>query len=87
MVNELYSKRDYLTFKGSTTLPVVVVEESNCPYGPLVTSITRELALTGSCRLVVTNSHVDNIPANSTWEKDMMISEQEVRNLVERALQ
>lgn len=87
VVNELYSRSNYLDFKLERDLPLVIVEESNCAYGPLSVSISKELMLKKSCRDVVINKHVVNIPANSVWEQDLMISKKVVNDLIERVLQ
>ena len=87
VVNELYSRSSYLDFKLEGDLPLVIVEESNCDYGPLSVSISKELMLKKSCRDVVKNKHVTNIPANSVWEQDLMISKKVVSDLIERVLQ
>jgi hypothetical protein len=68
-------------------LPLVIVEESNCAYGPLSVSISRELMLAKSSRDVVTNKHVTSIPANSAWEQNLMTTKKVVSDLIERVLQ
>jgi len=87
VVNELYSRSNYLDFKLEKDLPLVIVEESNCSYGPLSVSISKELMLKKSSRDVTINKYVDNIPANSGWEQDLMISKKVVTDLIERVLQ
>ncbi len=87
VVNELYSQSNYLDFAMEEKLPLVIVEESNCAYGPLSVSISRELMLAKSSRDVVTNKHVTSIPANSAWEQNLMTTKKVVSDLIERVLQ
>jgi 2-oxoisovalerate dehydrogenase E1 component len=86
IVNELYRDMDYLDFLKMNSLPVIIVEEANCKYGSLWSSISKELYAMSASRKVLVSDYVDNIPANTEWEQNLIITKKTVLDLINEAI-
>jgi len=86
IASELFTDYNYLSQFTDKNSPLVIIEEKNSSHGALFTTISK--LLTGSKRItsIYTNSPVKNIPANSEWEKSLMINVESVYKIIKEAL-
>lgn len=85
VVNELYSDLPYLEFLNGN-LPVVVIEESNSDYGALWVSVSEEISSISRKGKVIRSKPVKNTPSNTKWEKELIIDEDAVMDLIDEVL-
>lgn len=85
IVSELYNENSYVKYL-DPMLPMLIIEESNSNFGALKVSITDELLKIKYEGKVVCNSIVNNIPANQSWEKELMLNEDDIEKLFNEAL-
>ena len=86
IVSELYSDFNYLSYFSSVKAPLVIIEEKNSSYGALFTSIASDILQAKNITTVLSNSPVKNIPANSVWERELMITAETVHKIVKEAM-
>ena len=86
IISELYQDYNYLEFFTNSNTPLVIIEEKNSRYGAIAISISKELIHSKNNFSIVTNKSVINIPANSDWEKSMMIERDMVNDLILEAM-
>lgn len=85
IISEIYSDKSFLD-NLNKELPLLLIEEANSHYSPLkimFSSLNINNAYNGK---VVCSKPVTNIPANQQWEKELMISDESLRKMVEEAL-
>jgi 2-oxoisovalerate dehydrogenase E1 component len=86
IVSELYSGFDFISQFSNVKTPLVIIEEKNSSYGALFTSIASDVLKSKNIAFVLSNSPVKNIPANSEWESDLMITCETVNKIVKEAM-
>ena len=86
VVTELYDRSVYSTWLFESKSPVVVIEEKNTMYGPLITDISMLICESKYKIPVYNNGYVCNVPANVEWEEQLMINSEKVRSLIVEAL-
>jgi len=85
IVGELYRASQYLDVLNIVDIPTIIVEETNCNIGPLWSSTSREISRSVNQTIVASES-VENIPANSQWERNLVIDKDTVLELIKEAL-
>lgn len=86
IVSELYSDFNFLSEFSTVKTPLVIIEEKNSSYGALFVSIASDILNSKHISFALTNSPVKNIPANSEWESELMITPEVVNEIVKEAM-
>lgn len=86
IVSELYSGYNYINHFSRVKTPLVVIEEKNTPFGALFASIATDVLKAKNVCSVFSNAPVENVPANSAWERSLMISAEVVNEIIKEAM-
>ncbi len=86
IVSELYSDFNFLSKFSNIKTPLIIIEEKNSSHGALFTSIASDILNSKNISFTLSNSPVKNIPANSEWERELMITPEVVNEIVKEAM-
>lgn len=86
VVSQLYSPNAIDTWLKKQRSSIVVLEEKNCPQGPLSSVLYERVNHFGLNIKIHTNEHVENCPSNQIWESDLMLSEEVIMDIISEAL-
>jgi len=86
IVSELYSETNMYNWLNKSLSPVVVLEEKNSKFGPLITVVSMCVSRLKDSVSVFSNEAIPNIPANSEWESSLMLSTEDAKLLIKEAL-